>query len=372
MTDYDALLWLSFGGPEGPDDVIPFLENVTRGKGIPPERLAEVGEHYFHFGGVSPINAQNRELIAALEGELARRSIDLPVYFGNRNWHPLLADTLRAMVDDGVRRVLVLVSSAYSSYSGCRQYRENLAAAVVAADVAGKLHIDKVRHYFDHPGFITASVDAVLASLEGLTPVDADTRLVFTTHSIPTASAATSGPPGWYDPESGGAYVAQHRAVAEVITERVSAQIGLPLGWDLVYQSRSGPPQVPWLEPDISDHLDAVADAGASGVVIVPIGFVSDHMEVVWDLDTEALTHAAQIGLPCVRAATVGTAAAFVAGLVDLVEERLADTDLDQRPAETPLGPSYDVCPVGCCPNPRAQLPALCGQDSPRDLVAGP
>lgn len=372
MTQYDALLWLSFGGPEGPDDVIPFLENVTRGKGIPPERLAEVGEHYFHFGGVSPINAQNRELIAALEAELAARSIDLPVYFGNRNWHPLLAETLRTMVDDGVRRVLVLVSSAYSSYSGCRQYRENLAAAVTEAGAAGVLHIDKVRHYFDHPGFIAANVDAVVAALGDMDSVDADTRLVFTTHSIPTASAATSGPPGWYDPASGGAYVAQHRAVAEVVTERVSAQVGVPLGWDLVYQSRSGPPQVPWLEPDISDHLDALSEAGASGAVIVPIGFVSDHMEVVWDLDTEAMAHADEIGLPCVRAATVGTATAFVGGLVDLIVERLADTPPEQRPADTPLGPSYDVCPAGCCPNPRASRPALCGEDSPRDLVASP
>lgn len=362
MADYDALLLFSFGGPEGPDDVIPFLENVTRGRGIPRERLEEVGAHYRHFGGVSPINAQNRELIAALEAELGARGIELPVYFGNRNWDPYLADALRQMDADGVASVLVLVTSAYSSYSGCRQYRENLAAAAVEAGVAGRMRIDKVRHYFDHPGFVEPHVRFVTEALATLPAVDADTHLVFTTHSIPTAAAAASGPPGWYDADTGGAYVAHHRAVAELIAGEVSAKVGVELPWELVFQSRSGPPQVPWLEPDISDHLDDLKDGGASGVVMVPIGFVSDHMEVVWDLDTEAMAHAEEIGLPCARAATVGTDAEFVGGLVDLVAERLADTPVAQRPALTRFGPSYDACPVGCCPNPRGERPALCGQ----------
>ncbi len=360
MTDYDALLWLSFGGPEGPDDVIPFLENVTRGRGIPVERLAEVGAHYQHFGGVSPINQQNRELIAALAEELRGRGVTLPLYFGNRNWHPLLPDTLREIAAAGHRRVLVIVSSAFSSYSGCRQYRENLAAAVDEAELAGVLTVDKVRHYFDHPGFVEPMVDSVVAALERLPEVDESTRLVFTTHSIPTAAAATSGPPGWYDPEAGGAYVTQQKAVAQVIADAVAERWGYPLKWDLVYQSRSGPPQIPWLEPDISDHLDECRSDGVSGVVMIPVGFISDHMEVIWDLDTEAASHAEHIGLPCVRAATVGVAPAFVAGLADLIEERLNDVPADQRPALTKFGPSYDACPVGCCPNPRGEKPVLC------------
>ncbi len=366
MTQYDAILLLSFGGPEGPDDVIDFLANVTRGRGIPRERLAAVGEHYAHFGGVSPINRQNRELIAALEPELQRRGIDLPVYFGNRNWHPMLADTLRVMADDGVRCALVIVTSAYSSYSGCRQYRENLADAVAESGIGDQIRFDKVRHYFDHPGFIEPMVANTLAALDSLPSVDADTNLVFTTHSIPLASAASSGPPGLYDPESGGAYVAQHRAVASVIAEQVGQMIGRDLRWDLVYQSRSGAPHIPWLEPDISDHLAALSSAGASGAVIIPIGFISDHMEVVWDLDTVALDDATKLGLPAARAATVGCAPGFVAALADLVTERLDDLPAGQRPALTALGPSYDVCPAGCCPNPRGERPALCGLDSDR------
>ncbi|MFI0433851.1 MAG: ferrochelatase, partial [Candidatus Nanopelagicales bacterium] len=347
-------------------DVLPFLENVTRGRGIPAERLIEVGAHYRHFGGVSPINAQNRELIEALAQEFARRGVDLPVYFGNRNWDPFLADALRSLDAAGATRVLALVTSAYSSYSGCRQYRENLAAAADEAGVAERIRIDKVRNYFDHPGFVAANVEAgaaALAELGTLTTIDSTTRIVFTTHSIPTASAAASGPPNWppVAGEPGGAYVAQHRAVAALITSALSDRIGTPLQWDLVFQSRSGPPQVPWLEPDICDHLEAVSAAGASGVVIAPIGFISDHIEVLWDLDTEALGRAAELGLPAVRAATAGTHPAFVAGLADLVEERMADVPADRRPALTDLGPCWDACPVGCCPNPRGDRPALCG-----------
>lgn len=363
MATYDALLLLSFGGPEGPDDVIPFLQNVTRGKNIPVERLEEVGTHYRHFGGVSPINAQNRELIAALEAELAAQGIDLPVYFGNRNWHPLLPDTLEQMATDGVRRVLVLVTSAYSSYSGCRQYRENLYAAVEQTGLGETLEFDKVRHYFDHPGFIEPNVEAVVAALAELPEVDDSTRLVFCTHSIPVADAAASGPPGWYDPDAGGGYVAQHRAVAQLVAEGVAARIGRELPWELVYQSRSGPPSVPWLEPDISDYLDTCLAEGATGVVMAPIGFVSDHMEVIWDLDTEATEHAEEIGLPCTRAATVGVAPAFVSGLVELISERLNDVPVEQRPALSPYGPSYDTCPAHCCRNQRGDAPTLCGMD---------
>ncbi|MBI1376450.1 MAG: ferrochelatase [Frankiales bacterium] len=351
---YDALLLVSFGGPEGPDDVVPFLENVTRGRGIPRERLVEVGAHYTHFGGVSPINGQNRALLAALRDDLAGAGLDLPVYWGNRNWGPFLADALREMRADGVGSALCLVTSAYASYSGCRQYRENLADAVAAveADGAGPApRLDKLRHYFDHPGFVEPVADAVVSSVTGL-GVDAP-RLVFTTHSIPLASAASSGP-------GGDAYVRQHRAVAAAVHAAVAARVEVDPEWDLVYQSRSGPPEVPWLEPDVSDHLDALSAAGVPGVVLVPVGFVSDHMEVVWDLDTVALEHARSLGLPAARSATVGTDPRFVAAVRELVLERVG---LVPPRALTPLGPSHDVCPAGCCPNPRGPRPALCGSD---------
>ena len=352
--EYDALLLVSFGGPEGPDDVVPFLENVTRGRGIPRERLVEVGAHYAQFGGVSPINGQNRELIAALRTDLAGAGLDLPVYWGNRNWAPLLADAIRDMRDDGVRRALCLVTSAYASYSGCRQYRENLADAVVAVEADGHgaaPRLDKLRHYYDHPGFIAPMVDAVLNSVAELGV--AQPRLVFTTHSIPTATADTSGP-------GGGAYVTQHRAVAGLIAAEVARRTLVDTTWDLVFQSRSGAPHVPWLEPDVGDHLAVLAARGCPGVVLVPIGFVSDHMEVVWDLDTVALGVAAELGLPAARAATVGTDPRFVAMVRELVLERAG---LGTSRALSPMGPSYDVCPAGCCPNPRGPRRALCGSD---------
>ena len=353
---YDALLLVSFGGPEGPDDVVPFLENVTRGRGIPRERLVEVGAHYSAFGGVSPINGQNRALLAALRDDLAAAGLDLPVYWGNRNWAPYLPDALRAMRDDGVRSALCFMTSAYASYSGCRQYRENLADAVaeVEADGLGPAPaLDKLRHCFDHPGFVEPNVDAVVDAV-ARTGVSAP-RLVFTTHSIPLSSNDSSGP-------DGGAYVAQHRAVAGLVHAAVAQRCEVEPDWDLVFQSRSGPPQVPWLEPDISDHLDALVERGTSGAVIAPIGFVSDHMEVVWDLDTVALAHAAEIGLPAARAATVGIDRRFVAMVRELVLERVG---LVPARALSPLGPSYDACPVGCCPNPRGERPALCGRIDP-------
>ncbi|MBB1246396.1 ferrochelatase [Streptomyces durbertensis] len=367
---YDALLLLSFGGPEGPDDVVPFLENVTRGRGIPRERLEEVGQHYFLFDGISPINAQNRELLAALRADFRDHGLDLPVYWGNRNWAPYLTDTLREMAADGRRRVLVLATSAYASYSGCRQYRENLADALraltdegVAADDLPR--VDKLRHYFNHPGFVEPMTEGVLAALEKLPEeVRRDAQLAFTTHSIPTAAADTSGPVEAHG--DGGAYVAQHLDVARLIADRVAGRTGVERPWQLVYQSRSGAQHIPWLEPDICDHLEERHAAGAPAVVMVPIGFVSDHMEVLYDLDTEALAKAAELGLPVVRSATVGADPRFVAGIRELVLERAATERgaAPERCALGALGPSHDLCPVGCCPA-RAPKPAAAGADSP-------
>jgi ferrochelatase len=358
IPPYDAVLLVSFGGPEGPDDVLPFLENVTRGRGIPRERLLEVGEHYTHFGGVSPINEQNRALVAALTAELARQGLDLPVYWGNRNWDPYLPDALRAMRREGVRRAACFFTSAYASYSGCRQYRENLADAL--AEVGeGAPALDKVRHYFNHPGFVGPMVDATLAAVAQLpAAVREGAELVFVTHSIPVAMDDASGP-------DGGAYAESHRDVAEVIAAEVARRTGTDHRWDLVYCSRSGPPSQPWLEPDVNDHLEARAAAGTPGVVIVPIGFVSDHLEVIWDLDTEALATARRLELPAVRAATVGTAAPFVRMIVELVQERAAAESgaAVARPVVGRLGPSHDVCPAGCCRNLRGARPAACGMD---------
>jgi protoporphyrin/coproporphyrin ferrochelatase len=352
---YDAVLLVSFGGPEGPDDVLPFLENVTRGRGIPRERLAAVGEHYLHFGGVSPINEQNRALLAAIRADFAAAGLDLPVYWGNRNWDPYLADALREMAHDGVRRVLAFVTAAYSSYSGCRQYREDLAAAQTEVGQQAP-RIDKIRHYFNSPGFVEPMIDNTIAALGALSPdVLCGARLAFTTHSIPLTQANTSGP-------GGGAYVDQHREVARLVAEGASQVVGRELGWDLVFQSRSGPPSQPWLEPDIGDHLRAERQRGTSAVVMVPIGFVSDHIEVVWDLDTEAVAVAAEIGLPVARAATVGTDPRFVAMVRELVCERLEQRPAAERRALGVYGPSWDACPVGCCPNPREHRPAVAQQ----------
>ncbi|WBB62605.1 ferrochelatase [Streptomyces sp. WMMC500] len=362
---YDALLLLSFGGPEGPDDVVPFLENVTRGRGIPRERLEEVGQHYFLFGGVSPINAQNRVLLQALRKDFADAGLDLPVYWGNRNWAPYLTDTLREMTQAGHRRVLALVTSAYASYSGCRQYRENLAEslAALAAEGLQPPRVDKLRHYFNAPGFVRDMVAGVQAALERL-PEDVrdGAHLAFTTHSIPTAAADTSGPPE--DHGDGGAYVAQHLDVAALVADAVRALTGVERPWRLVYQSRSGAPHIPWLEPDVCDHLEELHAAGAPAVVMVPIGFVSDHMEVLYDLDTEAAAKAAELGLPAVRSATVGAEPGFVSTLRKLVLERAATERGEQveRVAMGRLGPSHDVCPAGCCPA-RTPRPAAAGAD---------
>ncbi|MFI8085176.1 ferrochelatase [Kitasatospora sp. NPDC086009] len=362
---YDALLLLSFGGPEAPEDVVPFLENVTRGRGIPKERLKEVGKHYFMFGGVSPINEQNRELLAALRKDFAEHGLDLPVYWGNRNWAPYLTDTLRELATDGHRRVAVLATSAYAGYSGCRQYRENLADALarLAEEGLSGLRVDKLRHFYNHPGFVEPMIDATLAALARLPEaVRAGARLAFTTHSVPDTMAQTSGAPD--DPargRPGGAYVAQHLDVAGLIAAAVAERTGVAdRPWELVFQSRSGAPQTPWLEPDICDHLEAQHAQGAPAVVMVPIGFVSDHMEVKYDLDTEAVAKAAELGLPVARAATVGADPRFTAAVRELVLERAAAERGAPvtRCALGALGPSHDVCAVACCPNPRAPRPA--------------
>jgi protoporphyrin/coproporphyrin ferrochelatase len=355
---YDALLVVSFGGPERSEDVLPFLENVTRGRGIPRDRLEQVAEHYHALGGRSPINDQNREFIAAVEEDFRSTGIGLPVYWGNRNWDPFLADTLARMRADGIRRAACLVTSAYSSYSGCRQYRENLADAVAAVG-EGAPRLDRLRHYFNHPGFVEPLVDATLSSLADLGDgARRDAHVLFVTHSIPEAMNDSAGP-------DGGAYVLQHRAVAEEIGERIRQETGHRYPTELVYCSRSGPPHVPWLEPDVNDRIEELAADGVGGVVLVPIGFVSDHMEVIYDLDTEARATAEKAGIEMVRAATAGVDPRFVAMVRDLLLERAAaERGVDvPRPTVGPLGPSWDVCPAGCCPNLQGGRPALCGRD---------
>ena len=353
---YDALLLVSFGGPEKPDDVLPFLRNVTAGRDIPDSRLEEVGEHYFQMGGRSPINDQNRELIDAIESDLTANGVKIPVYWGNRNWAPFLRDALEQMRADGITRAAAILTSAYSSYSGCRQYRENLAAAV--AEVPGAPRIDRLRQYFNHPGFIEPLVDATLAALADL-PEDARRggHLAFVTHAIPVDMNDSSGP-------RGGAYVAQHHVVMGEIIERVREETGHRYPCELVFCSRSGRPQDPWLEPDVNDHLRSLRSRDVPGVVVVPIGFVSDHMEVIYDLDTEAQTTAEQIGLPFARAATAGVDPRFVAMVRDLLLERGA-VERGESPERAAEGsdPLWDVCAAGCCRNPRGPKPALAGRD---------
>jgi protoporphyrin/coproporphyrin ferrochelatase len=356
---YDALLLVSFGGPERRADVLPFLANVTGGRGIPPDRLAEVADHYYGVGGRSPINDQCRALIEAVRADFDRSGLDLPIYWGNRNWHPFLADTLQTMADDGIRRAACFVTSAYASYSGCRQYRENLFEAAVA--VTGQPpRLDRLRHYYNHPGFVSAFVDSTVAALRRL-PAESQpgARLVFVTHSLPTAMAATSGP-------RGGAYVAQHLEAARLVAAGVAGAVGHEPGWELVYCSRSGSPRTPWLEPDVNDHLERLAGEGAGSVVVIPLGFVSDHMEVLYDLDTEAAATAARLGLRMQRAAAPGTSPGFVAMLRELLLERarLERGEPVERRALGRLGVPWDVCPAGCCPNPAGPRPAVGGADS--------
>jgi ferrochelatase len=342
MPAYDAFLLLSFGGPEGPADVMPFLENVTSGRGIPPGRLAEVAEHYYAVGGVSPINAQCRQMLAAVEAA----GLGLPAYWGNRNWHPFLADTVRQMADDGVERAIAFATSAYSSYSACRQYQDDLEQAVAAVGPRAP-RIDKIRPYFDHPGFIEPFAANAEAALATLPPgVQGGARLVFTAHSVPLGMAAASGSvsAGTARPGvSGGRYAAELAEASRLISERVR---GGSLARDLVYQSRSGPPGQPWLEPDVSDHIAALAKAGVPAVVVVPVGFVSDHMEVVHDLDVEAARTADALGLPFARAKAPGSSARFALMVRELVAERNAGAP---PLALGDLGPAPAVCPADCC-----------------------
>jgi ferrochelatase len=327
---YNALLVLSFGGPEGMDDVLPFLENVTRGRNVPRQRLEAVAEHYYHFGGASPINAQNRALIAALERELIDHDIELPVYFGNRNWHPLLKDTIARMRADGVRNVLVFVTSAYSSYSGCRQYREDV---MRARDALGEtdMRFDKIRVFYNHPGFIEPMARRVKEALGSLPAARRDAaEVIFTAHSIPLSMAR------------GCAYERQLREASRLVAERAGAP-----RFRLAWQSRSGPPQVPWLEPDILAELDRLHEAGVRDAIVVPIGFISDHLEVLYDLDVEARERARELGMAMIRVPTVGTDPTFVAMIRELIEERLREHP--ERRFVGALGPSHDICPVNCC-----------------------
>jgi ferrochelatase len=331
-TPFDAVLLVSFGGPEGPEDVVPFLENVTRGRGIPRERLEEVGKHYFLFGGVSPINAQCRELLAALSAELTKFGPALPVYWGNRNWHPMLADTVRQMTEDGIRRAVAVATSAYSSYSACRQYLENIEAARTKVGSRAPV-IEKLPPFWNHPGFIETMAANTRAALARMDTPPQKTRLVFTAHSIPSTMAATCD------------YEAELREASSLVAELVAAPEPTAR-WDLVFQSRSGPPTQPWLEPDVCDHLRALRAGGTEGVVVVPIGFVADHMEVKYDLDTQARTVADEIGLRMERALAVGSAPTFVAGLRELIA---CHVEGRTPPALGTRGPRPFPCRPGCC-----------------------
>jgi protoporphyrin/coproporphyrin ferrochelatase len=326
---YDAILIVSFGGPEGIEDVMPFLENVLRGRNVPRERMLQVARHYEMFGGVSPINGQNRQLIAALRQELEANGPQLPIYWGNRNWHPMLSDTMRQMASEGIKHALAFVTSAYSSYSSCRQYREDIARAQEAVGIDAP-KVDKIRAFFNHPGFIEANSDNVQAALNEIPEARRSaTHIAFTAHSIPRPMADNC------------AYEAQLQETSGLVAQATGND-----NWRLVYQSRSGPPTQPWLEPDILDHLKELKNGGATDVVIAPIGFVSDHMEIVYDLDTEARQLSTQLGLNMVRARTAGTHPAFVRMIRELILERMEGSPrrfLGQQ------GARQDLCPIDCC-----------------------
>ncbi|HYL36852.1 MAG TPA: ferrochelatase [Bryobacteraceae bacterium] len=344
---YDAVLVLSFGGPEKPEDVIPFLENVLRGRNVPRERMLEVAEHYYHFGGKSPINDQNRALIAAFEQELARNGPRLPVYWGNRNWHPFLAEALRQMQADGVARALAFVTSVFGSYSGCRQYLEDIEKA--RAEVGPEApQVDKLRSFYNHPLFIQAEAERVRAALDEIPDQDRPAaQVLFTAHSVPVAMAESSD------------YQQQLNESCRLVSER----LGIP-AWRLVYQSRSGPPSQPWLEPDVGDVLRETK-AGAN-VVIVPIGFISDHMEVLYDLDTEARAICQERGIRMVRAATVGVHPAFLGMIRELVCERLGQSEAR---AIGRYGPSQSECRADCCPTPARRSSSARSDSSPRAIA---
>jgi len=332
MTEnsYDAILIVSFGGPEGINDVMPFLENVLRGRDVPRERMLAVARRYELFGGVSPINDQNRKLIAALKKDLEANGPHLPVYWGNRNWHPMLADTMRQMADDGIQNALAFVTSAYSSYSSCRQYLEDIARAQEAVGASAPL-VDKIRAFYNHPGFIQPNIENVRNALEKIPESRRSaTQLAFTAHSIPRSMADNCE------------YEEQLQEASRLVSEAVGHDL-----WKLVYQSRSGPPTQPWLEPDISDYLRVLKDDGTTDVVIAPIGFVSDHMEIVYDLDTQARQLCEEMGMNMVRAATVGTHPAFIRMIRELILERI-NLDAERRYLGT-RGAKEDVCAMDCC-----------------------
>ncbi len=342
-SEYDAILVVGFGGPEKREDVLPFLENVTRGRNIPRERLLEVAEHYHHLGGGSPINAHVRELIEALRAELRRHGITVPVYWGNRNWSPYLADTLRDMAGPGVKNALAVVLAAYSSYSSCRQYREDIERARDEVGPSAPA-VDKTRVFFNHPEFIAANADRVR---EALARVPAEARagvhLAFTAHSIPMSMADNCS----------------YQVQLQESCRLVALELGVsPSRYRLVYQSRSGRPQDPWLEPDILDHLRTLKDQGAGHVIIHPIGFLSDHMEVLYDLDEEAKHLCEELGLSMVRSRTVGTHRGFVRMLRELIEERISHASIDEKRASGQFGPGHDTCPSSCC-LPAARPPSV-------------
>ncbi|GAA4508050.1 ferrochelatase [Brevibacterium yomogidense] len=352
LAPFDAVVLMSFGGPEKDEDVLPFLQNVTAGRGIPDERLVEVGEHYYGFGGKSPINDQNRALLAALTEELEVRGLDIPLVWGNRNWDPYLTDVARELArDTGTARLLAIDTSAYSSYSSCRQYREDFGATALALKDEGmRVEFDKIRQYYNHPGFAQAELACVR---EGLDRLEAATggldperqRILYVTHSIPDSMEKAS------QLRTVG-YEAQHRLLIDWLTEELGDRAVLPS--ELVFCSRSGAPHIPWSEPDVNDRMEELAADGVTGVMLVPIGFVSDHMEVKFDLDTEAAETAGKLGMDFVRAGTVGTRPQFVAGLIDLLEERAAqargeEVDAPSVTSEEPLVPTSGACAIDCC-----------------------
>lgn len=340
---YDAILLVSFGGPEGMEDVIPFLENVLRGRNVPRERMLEVAHHYEQFDGISPINEQCRDLIEAMKQELTAHNIDLPIYWGNRNWHPMLPDTVEQMKKDGVKRALAFFTSIFSSYSGCRQYRENVIAAREQVGEDAPV-IEKVRMGYNHPEFIAASADCVNKAITEL-PADAQStaQIAFTAHSIPDSMANQSD------------YEKQLQEACRLVAEECGVEAER---WQLVYQSRSGRPQDPWLEPDILDHLQELKNQQATGVVIMPIGFISDHMEVLFDLDTEAKELCDELELPMARAATVGVNPRFLTMIRELIEERMGLRETKRACGQYPA--NHDVCPVDCClPPKRPGRPAV-------------
>ena len=339
QSNYDAILLLSFGGPEGKDDVIPFLENVLRGKNVPRERMEAVAHHYYLFDGVSPINGLCRELIDALTVELKKSHIDLPIFWGNRNWHPMLADTLKEMKEKGVKKALAYVTSAYSSYSSCRQYLEDIDKARQEFG-AGAPQIEKIRPFYNHPKFIEVNRKNLEDSLSTIAPEKRKAaHIAFTAHSIPKSMADNC------------AYERQLNETAA----RLSKEVGNE-NWKMVYQSRSGPPTQPWLEPDICDHLKALHEQGIENVVIAPIGFLCDHMEVIYDLDVEAKKLSEEIGLTIVRAKTPGAAPLFVELIKDLIDERLDSSKTKAAVGDS--GPWADSCRPDCCPSGRPAIVA--------------